>query len=138
LTLPRRKCSLYSVSISSIIRAPHDQNTKQCSDYFFSRSTDVHTVPFQYFPILTAPLIALISLAWFVTNIFYTNTPCALAYNCMEMPSAVFCSLLAGISAVIEIHYSIDFNNLEWSQKWSWADSVALCFIHAVLAFALQ
>ncbi|VDM53086.1 unnamed protein product, partial [Angiostrongylus costaricensis] len=93
---------------------------------------------FQYFPILTAPLIALISLAWLVTDIFYTNTPCALAYNCMEMPSAVFCSLLAGISAVIEIHYSIDFNNLEWSQKWSWADSVALCFIHAVLAFALQ
>ncbi|KAK6055013.1 hypothetical protein COOONC_07482, partial [Cooperia oncophora] len=58
----------------------------------------------------------------------------------MEMPSAVFCSLLAGISAVIEIHYSIDFNHLEWSEKWSWAaaDSVALSAIHAVLAFALQ
>ncbi|XGW12747.1 hypothetical protein V3C99_013421 [Haemonchus contortus] len=94
----------------------------------------------QYFPILTAPLIAMISLAWFITNVFYTNTPCAIAYNCMEMPSAVFCSLLAGISAVIEIHYSIDFNHLEWSEKWSWAaaDSVALSAIHAVLAFALQ
>ncbi|KIH56990.1 hypothetical protein ANCDUO_12826 [Ancylostoma duodenale] len=56
------------------------------------------------------------------------------------MPSAVFCSLLAGIAAVIEIHYSIDFNHLDWSEKWSWAaaDSVALCTIHAVLAFALQ
>ncbi|KAK6735283.1 hypothetical protein RB195_018460 [Necator americanus] len=57
-----------------------------------------------------------------------------------EMPSAVFCSLLAGIAAVIEIHYSIDFNHLEWSEKWSWAaaDSIALCTVHAVLAFALQ
>ncbi|VDO96475.1 unnamed protein product [Heligmosomoides polygyrus] len=78
------------------------------------------------------------------------------------MPTAVFCSLLAGISAVIEIHYSIDFNHLEWSEKWSWAavglsdeprwtpsaggdlllhfqaDSVALSAIHAILAFALQ
>ncbi|VDL81943.1 unnamed protein product, partial [Nippostrongylus brasiliensis] len=83
---------------------------------------------------------SLISLSWFVTNVFYTNTPCAITYNCMEMPSAVFCSLLAGISAVIEIHYSIDFNHLEWSEKWSWAaaDSVALSAIHAVLAFALQ
>ncbi|KAK6021473.1 hypothetical protein OSTOST_12854, partial [Ostertagia ostertagi] len=94
----------------------------------------------QYFPIFTAPLIAMISLAWLVTNVCYSNTPCAIAYNCMEMPSAVFCSLLAGISAVIEIHYSIDFNHLEWSEKWSWAaaDSVALSAIHAVLAFALQ
>ncbi|KJH52087.1 hypothetical protein DICVIV_01789 [Dictyocaulus viviparus] len=109
-----------------------------------------------YFPILTAPLIATISLAWLITNVFYTNASCAITYNCMrkrlpsnfiygfmkpihgpfceevesrldvvgvvqEMPSAVFCSLLAGISAVIEIHYSIDFNHLDWSEKWSWA-----------------
>uniref|UniRef100_A0A1I7W7D3 Protein kinase domain-containing protein n=1 Tax=Heterorhabditis bacteriophora TaxID=37862 RepID=A0A1I7W7D3_HETBA len=67
-----------------------------------------------------ALLIALISFAWFVTNIFYANTPCAIAYNCMEMPSAVLCSLLAGISAVIEIHYSIDFNHIERSEKWGW------------------
>ncbi|KAK6016869.1 hypothetical protein OSTOST_17643, partial [Ostertagia ostertagi] len=37
----------------------------------------------QYFPIFTAPLIAMISLAWLVTNVCYSNTPCAIAYNCM-------------------------------------------------------
>ncbi|KIH62005.1 hypothetical protein ANCDUO_07715 [Ancylostoma duodenale] len=35
----------------------------------------------------------------------------------------VFCSMLAGIAAVIEIRYSIDLNHLDWSEKWSWAAS---------------
>ncbi|CAJ0959602.1 unnamed protein product, partial [Mesorhabditis belari] len=94
----------------------------------------------QYFPIFVGPLICLLSVMWLMTNVFYANTPCANAYNCLEMPTAVFSSLLAGVSAVIEIHYSFDFNRLIWSEQWSWAaaDAVALGAVHAFLAFALQ
>ena len=35
------------------------------------------------------------------------------------MPCAVFCSLLAGISAVIIIHYSFDYIEEKWSEEWS-------------------
>lgn len=50
-----------------------------------------------------------------------------------EMPTAVFCSLMAGICAVIEIHYSFDYSYLYWSEKWTFAaaDAVALVFVHA-------
>uniref|UniRef100_A0A1I7T3B9 CDT1 domain-containing protein n=1 Tax=Caenorhabditis tropicalis TaxID=1561998 RepID=A0A1I7T3B9_9PELO len=34
------------------------------------------------------------------------------------MPSAVFCSLLGGISSVIEIHFSIDVVNVQWTDQW--------------------
>jgi hypothetical protein len=72
------------------------------------------------------------------------------------MPSAVLCSLLAGISAVIELHYAIDYSSLAWSQQWCLAaveplflgltsfnlffqgDSTALAALHAILAFSLQ
>ncbi|CAI4223909.1 unnamed protein product [Auanema sp. JU1783] len=93
-----------------------------------------------YFPIFVAPLIGLLSTAWLITNLFYTNTPCAIAYNCLEMPCAVFCSLLSGVSAVIVIHYSFDYVTQKWSEQWALAaaDAIALGAVHAVLAFGLQ
>lgn len=35
-----------------------------------------------------------------------------------EMPTAVSCSLLAGICAVIEFHHMFDYSFLKWSHKW--------------------
>jgi hypothetical protein len=60
-------------------------------------------------------------------------------YSCLEMPTAVFCSLMAGITAVIEIHYSFDYSYLYWSEKWTFAaaDAVGLVFVHAGIAFSL-
>ncbi|CAJ0567465.1 unnamed protein product, partial [Mesorhabditis spiculigera] len=94
----------------------------------------------QYFPACVAPLIGLFSVFWLLTSLVYPNTPCHQTYNCMEMPTSVFCSLLAGVSAVIEIHYSIEYAEPSWSERWSWitADAIALGGVHAVLAFALQ
>lgn len=37
------------------------------------------------------------------------------------MPTAVFSSLICGICAVIEIHYSFDYSYLYWSEKWTFA-----------------
>ncbi|CAD6196619.1 unnamed protein product [Caenorhabditis auriculariae] len=93
-----------------------------------------------YFPTVASPIIFFISSSWLITALFYANNPCTTTYNCMEMPSAVFCSLLAGISAVIEIHFSVGFKQLDWTERWCWtaADAVALCGIHAMVAFALQ
>lgn len=34
------------------------------------------------------------------------------------MPSAVLCSLLGGISSVIEIHFSIEVNQVQWTDQW--------------------
>uniref|UniRef100_A0A183BKT4 Uncharacterized protein n=1 Tax=Globodera pallida TaxID=36090 RepID=A0A183BKT4_GLOPA len=60
-------------------------------------------------------------------------------YNFLEMPNAVFCSLLAGVACVIEIHYNFDYTEIEWTQKWTMAALVAgiLSCLHASLAFAL-
>lgn len=45
-----------------------------------------------------------------------------------EMPTAVFCSLMSGICAVIEIHYSFDYSYVYWSEKWTFAAVSALVF----------
>lgn len=37
------------------------------------------------------------------------------------MPTAVICSLFAGICAVTEFHFSIDYSFLHWSVKWTLA-----------------
>lgn len=37
------------------------------------------------------------------------------------MPTAVTCSLFAGICAVTEFHHSIDYSFLHWSEKWTFA-----------------
>lgn len=37
------------------------------------------------------------------------------------MPCAVFSSLLAGVCAVIEIHYNFNYSYLYWSEKWALA-----------------
>ncbi|EJW73000.1 hypothetical protein WUBG_16093 [Wuchereria bancrofti] len=56
------------------------------------------------------------------------------------MPTAVICSLFAGICAVTEFHYSIDYSFLHWSDKWTFAaiDATALSLLHAIIAFALH
>ncbi|GMT16799.1 hypothetical protein PFISCL1PPCAC_8096 [Pristionchus fissidentatus] len=94
----------------------------------------------QYFPIIISPCIAIISMVWLVTKIFYSSDPCNLSYNFIEMPSAVFCSLATGICAVIEILYSTDFTQMEWINKVSSsaAISIALCALHAIVAFSLE
>ncbi|CAB3411000.1 unnamed protein product [Caenorhabditis bovis] len=93
-----------------------------------------------YFPMVAAPTIMIISLTWLITALYYVHSPCTLAYNFMEMPSAVFCSLLSGISAVIEIHFSIDAMQVQWVDQsfWIFTVSTALCLLHAMVAFALQ
>lgn len=36
------------------------------------------------------------------------------------MPTAVLCSLLAGICGVVEIHYNFDYSqNYDWTEKWA-------------------
>lgn len=37
------------------------------------------------------------------------------------MPAAVFSSLLAGVCAVIEIHYNFDYSYLYWNEQWALA-----------------
>uniref|UniRef100_A0A0R3RZY4 7TM_GPCR_Srx domain-containing protein n=1 Tax=Elaeophora elaphi TaxID=1147741 RepID=A0A0R3RZY4_9BILA len=56
------------------------------------------------------------------------------------MPTAVTCSLFAGICAVTEFHHSIDYSFLHWSEKWTFGgiDATALSFLHAIIAFALH
>ncbi|KAF1761554.1 hypothetical protein GCK72_009810 [Caenorhabditis remanei] len=94
----------------------------------------------QYFPVIAAPIIIFISLSWLIIAIHYSSSSCVLTFNFMEMPSAVFCSLLGGISSVIEIHFSIDVANFEWTDQWllSAASSILLCLLHATIAFTLQ
>ncbi|VDO29911.1 unnamed protein product [Brugia timori] len=45
------------------------------------------------------------------------------------MPTAVICSLFAGICAVTEFHYSIDYSFLHWSDKWTFAGVSIFYFI---------
>ncbi|VDN92735.1 unnamed protein product [Brugia pahangi] len=82
---------------------------------------------FELFVICTATFILLLSLIWLLANSIFKN----------EMPTAVICSLLAGICAVTEFHYSIDYSFLHWSDKWTFA-GVTLSFLHAIIAFALH
>uniref|UniRef100_A0A1I7SCM4 G_PROTEIN_RECEP_F1_2 domain-containing protein n=1 Tax=Bursaphelenchus xylophilus TaxID=6326 RepID=A0A1I7SCM4_BURXY len=93
----------------------------------------------QIFPMFVACLTLLLSLSWLISNSCYMDSPCMQDYNCLEMPTAVFCSLMAGICAVIEIHYSFDYSYIYWSEKWTFAaaDAVAMVFLHAAIAFAL-
>ncbi|KHN87564.1 hypothetical protein Tcan_01417 [Toxocara canis] len=94
----------------------------------------------QIFPMCAAPLIIVFSLCWLLANSALMQASYRQTYSYLEMPTAVGCSLLAGICAVIEFHHSIDYAFLHWSEKWSFAavDSTALAFLHAVIAFALQ
>ncbi|GMR37022.1 hypothetical protein PMAYCL1PPCAC_07217 [Pristionchus mayeri] len=103
-----------------------------------SPSRTLHIV--QYFPVGVSPCIALTSIGWIITKLFYSSDPCILSYNFIEMPSAVFSSLAAGICAVIEILYSTDFSQMQWIDKISSsaAISIALCALHAIAAFSLE
>ncbi|KAI6193563.1 hypothetical protein M3Y96_01031400 [Aphelenchoides besseyi] len=93
----------------------------------------------QIFPMIVACLTMFLSLAWLISNSCYLESECMHEYHCLEMPTAVFCSLICGVTAVIEIHYSFDYSFLVWSEKWTFAaaDSVAMVFLHAAIAFAL-
>ncbi|CAI2347714.1 unnamed protein product [Caenorhabditis sp. 36 PRJEB53466] len=94
----------------------------------------------QYFPVVAAPIIMFVSFSWLIVAIHYASSSCILNFNFMEMPSAVFCSLLGGISSVIEIHFSIDVAHVQWTDQWllSAASSILLCLLHASIAFTLQ
>ncbi|KAI6196029.1 hypothetical protein M3Y94_01060300 [Aphelenchoides besseyi] len=91
------------------------------------------------FPMVVACLTMFLSFAWLISNSCYLESECMHEYHCLEMPTAVFCSLICGVTAVIEIHYSFDYSFLVWSEKWTFAaaDSVAMVFLHAAIAFAL-
>uniref|UniRef100_A0A914D699 Uncharacterized protein n=1 Tax=Acrobeloides nanus TaxID=290746 RepID=A0A914D699_9BILA len=96
----------------------------------------------QIFPLCVSCLILVLSLAWLLTHLSYIDTECFQDYTCLEMPTAVFSSLLAGVCAVIEIHYSFDYSYAYWSEKWTLAAvkigaSTALVFLHATIAFTL-
>ncbi|KAI1706849.1 hypothetical protein Ddc_15116 [Ditylenchus destructor] len=93
----------------------------------------------QFFPICASCLVLLLSLCWLISNLRRVETSCMRDYSFLEMPSAVGSCLLAGVCAVIEIHYNFDYSYLYWSEKWALAaaDSVILVFLHAGLAFAL-
>uniref|UniRef100_A0A183GAZ6 EXS domain-containing protein n=1 Tax=Heligmosomoides polygyrus TaxID=6339 RepID=A0A183GAZ6_HELPZ len=48
----------------------------RCGESLYAQVTLLNRsiIDLQYFPILSAPLIAMISLAWLITNFFYANT----------------------------------------------------------------
>ncbi|CAI5441141.1 unnamed protein product [Caenorhabditis angaria] len=98
--------------------------------------------PLPYVSVITAPIIFIISLIWLGTACTYPSNNCTQSYNFMEMPSAVFCSLIAGISAVVEVHFSVinRITNDHLTEQWFFSAmiSLALCLLHALVAFALQ
>ncbi|KAI6184799.1 hypothetical protein M3Y97_00635000 [Aphelenchoides bicaudatus] len=87
----------------------------------------------QIFPMVVSCFTLFLSTAWLISNSCYLDSTCMHEYNCLEFPTAVFCSLMCGICAVIEIHYSFDYSYLYWSEKWTFAaaNAVALVFLHA-------
>ncbi|VDM99319.1 unnamed protein product [Thelazia callipaeda] len=95
---------------------------------------------FQVFVMCTAMLILLLSLTWLLANSVFKKSEIRQSYGRFEMPTAVACSLFAGISAVTEFHHSIDYSFLHWSESWTFAgiDATALSLLHAIIAFALQ
>ncbi|VIO95109.1 Uncharacterized protein BM_BM3277 [Brugia malayi] len=95
---------------------------------------------FELFVICTATFILLLSFIWLLANSIFKNAEIRQTYGRFEMPTAVICSLFAGICAVTEFHYSIDYSFLHWSDKWTFAgiDATALSFLHAIIAFALH
>uniref|UniRef100_A0A8R1EFL3 Uncharacterized protein n=1 Tax=Caenorhabditis japonica TaxID=281687 RepID=A0A8R1EFL3_CAEJA len=76
------------------------------------------TTLFKYFPLTAATITVFVSVFWLIIAIHYPSSACVSNFNFMEMPAAVFCSLLGGISSVIEIHFSIDIVNMEWTDPW--------------------
>ncbi|KAK0395942.1 hypothetical protein QR680_001500 [Steinernema hermaphroditum] len=94
----------------------------------------------QIFPMITSFTLIFLSSAWFISNACYMHNEFKHDYSCLEMPTAVGCSMLAGVCAVIELHYSIDYSELHWTDKWTFAaaDSTTLVFIHALIAFCLN
>ncbi|KAL3109964.1 hypothetical protein niasHT_017337 [Heterodera trifolii] len=92
----------------------------------------------QIVAILFACVIIISSLIWLYANCHKVENTCLNNYNFLEMPNAVFCSLLAGVACVIEIHYNFDYTDIEWTKKWTMVALVAglLSSLHAALAFA--
>uniref|UniRef100_A0A0N4ZHI1 Transmembrane protein n=1 Tax=Parastrongyloides trichosuri TaxID=131310 RepID=A0A0N4ZHI1_PARTI len=96
----------------------------------------------EYVPTLSliiSVLLLVSSLIWFVNNTVYKATEFMRDYNCLEMPTAVFSSLLSGVCAVVEIHYTYHDQSTYWGEKWSFPATAAslLLFIHAAIVFAL-
>uniref|UniRef100_A0A914HL49 Uncharacterized protein n=1 Tax=Globodera rostochiensis TaxID=31243 RepID=A0A914HL49_GLORO len=93
----------------------------------------------QIVAVFFACYIFIFSLCWLFANCQKVENSYLNNYNFLEMPNAVFCSLLAGVACVIEIHYNFDYTEIEWTQKWTMAALVAgiLSCLHASLAFAL-
>lgn len=93
----------------------------------------------QIFPMAVSCLIFFLSATWLVSNYCYVESSCLREYSALEMPTSVTCSLLAGISAVIEIHFSFDYSHMYWSEQWTFAaaDAVAIALLHAGIVFAL-
>ncbi|MFH4980108.1 hypothetical protein AB6A40_006817 [Gnathostoma spinigerum] len=94
----------------------------------------------QIFPTCSACLTTIASVFWLLTNSVFLDWQHRHSYGFLEMPTAVGCSLLGGVSAVIEFHSSVDYTYLNWGEKWNLAaiDSTILAFLHAVIAFALN
>ncbi|TMS35816.1 hypothetical protein L596_003131 [Steinernema carpocapsae] len=94
----------------------------------------------QVFPLITSLIIMFLSCGWLISNVCYIHNEYKHDYSCLEMPTAVGCSMLAGVCAVIELHYSIDYSELHWTDKWTFAaaDSTALVAVHALVAFCLN
>ncbi|CAL2037163.1 unnamed protein product [Caenorhabditis brenneri] len=142
---PRTRLPMYLYALSIIISCSLLYwNLLYCKNYDCLVEKEFRWGPtkhlLQYFPVVAAPIIIFISSSWLIIGLHYSNSSCILAFNFMEMPSAVFCSLLGGISSVIEIHFSIDVVNVQWTDQWllSAGSSIVLCLLHATIAFTLQ
>uniref|UniRef100_A0AC35U5K8 Cornichon family AMPA receptor auxiliary protein 2 n=1 Tax=Rhabditophanes sp. KR3021 TaxID=114890 RepID=A0AC35U5K8_9BILA len=92
------------------------------------------------FPLIVSLILILLSTTWLVNNTVYIATECMRNCNCLEMPTAVFCSLLAGVCAVVEIHYTYHNQIPSWGEKWSFpaTSSAILLIVHAAIVFALS
>ncbi|CAS00300.1 Protein CBG25938 [Caenorhabditis briggsae] len=142
---PRTRLPMYLYTLSIIVSCSLLYwNLLYCKNYDCSAEQEIRFGPkkhiLQYFPVLAAPIIIFISLSWLIIAVHYSSTACIVTFNFMEMPSAVFCSMLGGVSSVIEIHFSIDVVNVEWTDQWllSSGSSILLCLLHATIAFTLQ
>uniref|UniRef100_A0A8R1IMZ8 Uncharacterized protein n=1 Tax=Caenorhabditis japonica TaxID=281687 RepID=A0A8R1IMZ8_CAEJA len=142
---PRTRLPLYLYACSILIACSLLYvNTFYCKDFqcMTGQNVNMGTTKhlLQYFPLTAATITVFVSVFWLIIAIHYSSSACVSNFNFMEMPAAVFCSLLGGISSVIEIHFSIDIVYMEWTDPWllSAGSSILLCLLHATVAFTLQ